>query len=158
MDVFYVTFPEMLVRVLLAIAFGAIIGWEREAAAKPAGLRTHIIISLGAAVFTLVTLELFRTSTAVAEQARVDPLRIVEGIVGGIGFLGAGTIIQARGSVEGITTAAGIWVVGAVGLACGSGYYSLAAVTAVSTVVILHLLTPLKPKLRGKGDSHTAQG
>jgi putative Mg2+ transporter-C (MgtC) family protein len=134
---FNLTFTEIVIRLILAIVLGAVIGLEREFSGKPAGLRTHMMVSLGAAAFTVVTLQVFGAVMGAMEQTRADPIRIVEGIIGGIGFLGAGTIIRARGTVEGITTAAGIWVVGAVGLACGAGYKLVALAIVVFAVVII---------------------
>jgi putative Mg2+ transporter-C (MgtC) family protein len=136
---------ELVGRLLLALVYGALLGWEREAANKPAGLRTHMMVSLGSAGFTLVSFEL---AAAAAERGTMpgDPIRIVEGVTAGIGFLGAGSIIQGRGSVEGVTTAAGLWVVGAIGIACGGGHYLLATVTAVLAFVILAGLGVLERK------------
>lgn len=129
------TLQEMVIRLGLAVALAGVVGLERELSGKPAGLRTHMMVALGAAAFTLITLQVYDAVAATA--TRSDPLRIVEGIVGGIGFLGAGTIIRSRGSVEGITTAAGIWVVGSIGLACGAGYYREAAlVTALALLIV----------------------
>ena len=127
---------DILLRLSLAAVMGALIGWEREAHDKPAGLRTHMMVCLGAATFTLATLQLFLLTEGEPNSSS-DPVRIAQGIVGGIGFLGAGQIIQSRGSVQGVTTAAGIWVVGAVGIACGIGHYVLAGMTIALAFVIL---------------------
>lgn len=141
MDSFNVPLTEALTRIALAVLFGLIIGWEREKKHKPAGLRTYSMVSMGSAVFTLVTLEIFQSAVLASQSAaRVDPLRIVEGIIGGLGFLGAGSIIRSRGTVEGLTTAAGIWVTGAIGLACGGGHYALAGITTLFTILILTVL------------------
>ena len=104
---------EVVTRLALALLYGGLIGWEREVARKPAGLRTHMMVSLGSAAFTLVSFELAAAARERDGMAS-DPIRIVEGVTAGVGFLGAGSIIQSRGSVEGITTAAGLWVVGAI--------------------------------------------
>jgi putative Mg2+ transporter-C (MgtC) family protein len=127
---------EVVTRLGLALLYGALLGWEREIRQKPAGLRTHMMVSLGSAAFTLVSFELAAAAHARGGMAS-DPIRIVEGVTAGIGFLGAGSIIQSRGSVEGITTAAGLWVVGAIGIACGGGHYVLATTTAVLAFAIL---------------------
>lgn len=140
LDTSYIPIWEAATRVLLAIFLGGMIGLERESRRKPAGLRTHIMVSLGAAIFTLVTLELFRSAIALGSVTRPDPLRIVEGVIGGLGFLGAGSIIRSGGSVEGVTTAAGIWVVGAIGLCCGCGYYSMAFLGTAAALLTLLLL------------------
>jgi putative Mg2+ transporter-C (MgtC) family protein len=130
---------EVVTRLTLALVYGGLIGWEREVQKKPAGLRTHMMVSLGSAAFTLVSFEL---AAAARERDGMpsDPIRIVEGVTAGIGFLGGGSIIQSRGSVEGITTAAGLWVVGAIGIACGGGHYVLATTTALLAFAILACL------------------
>jgi putative Mg2+ transporter-C (MgtC) family protein len=126
---------EMVCRLLLAGLLGALIGWQREIAHKPAGLRTHILISLGAALFTVVSLHVDAGS----------PSRIAANVVSGIGFLGAGAILHRAGIVEGLTTAASIWVVAAIGLAAGAGFYILSSVTAVIVFLVLlwhHMFRP----------------
>ena len=110
-------------RMIAAVAGAAILGFEREWKGKAAGLRTHIVVSLGAATFSMVSLEM----AASLDGDRIDPTRALQGVVGGIGFLGAGQIIHARGDVHGITTAAGIWLTGGVGVACGTGEFFIAA-------------------------------
>jgi putative Mg2+ transporter-C (MgtC) family protein len=131
---------DMVIRLLAAAGFASIIGLERELRNRPAGLRTHMLVSLGAAAFLLVGYEiLFATATG-DPSARIDPTRIVEGVIGGIGFLGAGSIIQARGDIHGITTGAAIWIAGAIGVACATGNFPLAAlVTAIAFVIVLVL-------------------
>jgi putative Mg2+ transporter-C (MgtC) family protein len=147
MDVF-VSSGELVLRLALSLVYGALIGWDREAHRKPAGLRTHMMVSLGSASFMLVTIELARAVVAGGHGARPDPTRIVDGVTAGIGFLGGGSIIQSRGSVEGITTAAGLWVVGAIGVACGGGHFVLATTTAVLAFVILSGLSFLDRRAR----------
>lgn len=130
--------PEtVLVRLLAAGFLAMLIGWEREAANKPAGLRTHMLVGLGAAVFYVITIEFALSPLKDAEGLGVDPTRIFQGIISGIGFLGAGAIIQGRGDVKGLTTGAGIWVSGGIGLACGGGYYLIAAITTIFTLLVL---------------------
>ena len=134
-----ISLGEVLLRMTLAAVLGAMIGWDREAQNKAAGVRTHMLVSLGAAVFILATIEMVQFTGAEGHKG-ADPTRVVEGIVTGIGFLGAGQIIQSRATVSGVTTAAGIWVVGSVGVACGGGYYPLAVLTTVFVLVILRLI------------------
>jgi putative Mg2+ transporter-C (MgtC) family protein len=129
------TLEETLIRLGLAVLLAGALGLERELVGKPAGLRTHMMVALGAAAFTLITLQIYGAVAATA--LRSDPLRIVEGVIGGIGFLGAGTIIRSRGSVEGITTAASIWVVGGIGLACGAGFFREAAIVTAMALIIV---------------------
>ncbi|CAE7449664.1 unnamed protein product [Symbiodinium sp. CCMP2456] len=127
---------ESFVRLLLATLCGAALGWEREKKAKPAGLRTHMMVSLGAATFVLAGLH-YTESLGQNEPSwlEVDLFRIVSGIIGGVGFLGAGSIIESRGDVRGLTTAASIWVAAATGLACGMGFYGL-GVMAIGLAMI----------------------
>jgi len=128
---------EMILRLLLAAVLGAVIGYQRERAGKSAGLRTHTLISVGAALFTIGSLYAF--------GATADPARVAAGIVAGIGFLGAGTIIRREGGVvEGLTTAATIWAVAAIGLAAGAGLYLVSAVTTVVILIVLFLPHPIR--------------
>lgn len=120
---------EMVVRILLALVLGGAIGYQRERADKPAGMRTLILISVGSALFTVVSVFGFDA----------DPARVAAGIVTGIGFLGAGSIMRRGDTVEGLTTASTIWIVAGIGLAAGSGLYLIAVVTAVVAVAVLML-------------------
>ena len=128
---------DVVLRLSLASLLGGLIGWDREAENKAAGLRTHMLVSLGSAIFTLAALQLSDLHAEAGGQ-RGDPTRLLQGLVTGIGFLGAGQIIQSRGEiVSGITTAAGIWVVGSIGVACGGGSYFLGGVSVAFVLVIL---------------------
>ena len=122
---------DAVFRLVVAGVLGAVVGYEREAHGRPAGLRTYILVSLGACLFTLVSILGFPGS----EQARVAAQ-----IVTGIGFIGAGTIIRAQAGVTGVTTAAGIWAIAAVGMAAGTGLYVLAIVTALGAVLVLQFV------------------
>jgi len=128
---------EIALRVLAAGAFGAIIGIQRERAGKPAGLRTHILICLGSALFTVISIYGFTGS---------DPSRVAAGIVAGIGFLGAGVIFRAYGgsAVVGLTTAASVWATAAIGMASGVGMYIIAAIVTVVAFFVLNI-----PKAKG---------
>ena len=133
---------EALLRLALAATLGGLIGIERELREREAGLRTHLLVALGSALFTIVGAygfhEFLESGQAVV---RADPTRISAQIVTGIGFLGAGAIIRQGLSVRGLTTAATLWVVAAVGLAAGAGYYSGAVIT---TALVLIALYPLR--------------
>jgi putative Mg2+ transporter-C (MgtC) family protein len=124
----------------LAAVFGAGIGLEREIRGKPVGLRTNILICLGACVFTVV-------SRRMGAEFGGSPVRMAAHIVGGIGFLGAGAIIRNHGTVQGATTAATIWLVASVGVATGAGLFVLASVTVGLALFILLALNPLEQKL-----------
>ena len=133
---------ESLLRLALAALLGGLIGVERELREREAGLRTHLLVSLGSALFTIVGAYGFHAFlTSGANVVRADPTRIAAQIVTGIGFLGAGAIIRQGLSVRGLTTAATLWVVAAVGLAAGAGYYSVAVIT---TGLVRLALWPLR--------------
>ena len=126
-----------ILRVLLAVVLGAIIGYQRERAGKPAGLRTHTLICMGAALFTVASLYGFGPLS--------DPSRVAAGVVAGIGFLGAGAIMHREGGmVEGLTTAATIWAVAGIGLAAGAGLYVASAVATAVILIILYLPHPIR--------------
>jgi putative Mg2+ transporter-C (MgtC) family protein len=120
---------ELLLQVVLATVLGGAIGMERELSGKPAGLRTNILICVGATLFTVLSLKL--------AAARGDPARVAAQILPGVGFIGAGTILHARGSVTGLTSAATIWVVAAIGMALGAGAYTEAVGTTLLVMLIL---------------------
>ena len=130
---------EAILRFLLAVALGAGIGYQRERAGKIAGMRTHILVSSGAALFTLVSIYGF-------SGAVVDISRVAAGVVVGIGFIGAGVILrgQREEEVAGLTTAATIWITAAIGLAAGAGMYLVSVIATVVTVGVLFI-----PKVRG---------
>jgi len=133
---------ESLLRLALAATLGGLIGVERELREREAGLRTHLLVALGSALFTIVGAYGFHAFVASGQSVvRADPTRIAAQIVTGIGFLGAGAIIRQGFSVRGLTTAATLWVVAAVGLAAGAGYYSVAVIT---TALVLIALYPLR--------------
>ena len=125
----------MIARLLLAVVLGILVGVEREIVHKPAGLRTHALVSLGACLFTVVSIDYFD----------VDPARIAAGIVTGIGFIGAGSIIAEKGHVQGVTTAASLWCVASIGLAVGVGAYVLAVVSSALVFGVLWLRKAEKP-------------
>ncbi len=123
------TETELVLRLVLAALIGGLIGLEREIVHRPAGIRTHMLVSLGACLLTVITL-----ATAPAEIART-----MAGIVTGIGFLGAGTIFKSKSDVHGLTTAASIWVMAAIGVAIGLGYYLITLVVAGLALFILYI-------------------
>jgi putative Mg2+ transporter-C (MgtC) family protein len=122
--------PDDLVGIILAVVFGAAIGLEREVRGKAAGLRTNVLICLGAAVFTIISRHM-----GGGQQGSVT--RIAAQIVTGVGFLGAGAIIRDRAGIYGLTTAATIWLVASIGMACGAGFHLLAAISSLIAVLVL---------------------
>ena len=135
---------EIAVKLVLSTFFGGIIGYEREAHGRAAGLRTHILVSLGSCLIMLTSIYLFHAYKGIAQ---VDPGRIAAGVVTGIGFLGAGTILRYRGSVIGLTTAASIWAVAAIGLASGSGFYYGAFLTTLLVLGTLIFISKFEYKI-----------
>jgi putative Mg2+ transporter-C (MgtC) family protein len=131
------TDTELISRLLTAALLGALLGFERELRNKSAGLRTNILIALGSALFTLMSYEF-------AAEGKGDPGRVAAQIVTGIGFLGAGAIIQRDGGIQGLTTAATVWVNAAVGVAAGGGEYHLAFIATGVTLAALLVLAPLE--------------
>ena len=132
--------PDDLVGIILAVVFGTAIGLEREVRGKAAGLRTNVLICLGAAVFTII-------SKRMGVEHNDSLTRIVAQIVTGVGFLGAGAIIQDRAGVHGLTTAATIWLVASIGMACGAGFHGLAVLSALMAVLVLMGLGQLEKPL-----------
>ncbi|WP_404380300.1 MgtC/SapB family protein [Caenispirillum salinarum] len=141
----HLTLTEIAARLGIAILFGGLVGLNREWLHKPAGLRTHILVALASATFAVLARELFLD--AVDEGGRPDPVRVVEAVVTGVAFLGAGTIIQQSGSVEGMTTGASIWLAGAIGAASGSGHYVVAAMCTIMGLVVLILVNELEHRV-----------
>jgi putative Mg2+ transporter-C (MgtC) family protein len=145
---------DLIVRILVSGLLGGLIGLERELADQPAGLRTNILVSIGATLFTLIgsygVAPFFEGEGSV--QVTFDPTRVAAQIVSGIGFLGAGAILREGVNIKGLTTAAALWVSAAIGTAVGLGYWPAAIVTVVVTVLTLGLLKSLAyrafPRLR----------
>jgi putative Mg2+ transporter-C (MgtC) family protein len=127
---------EVAIRLAIAVLIGGLIGWDRQRSDKPAGIRTHMLVSLGSACFTLLGFEVGEHLSP-AHGPGFDPTRVLQGVIGGIGFLGAGAIIRNNGHVSGITTAAGVWVAGALGACAGVGAYVLALGTTIMAFAIL---------------------
>ena len=130
---------EPFLRLLAAMAMGGLIGLERELRAKDAGLRTHFLVALGSALFTLVSQYGFGADLK-------DSSRVAAQVVSGIGFLGAGTIIFQKNVVHGLTTAAGLWVTAAIGLSCGTGMFAVAGATTVLVLLGLEVVNALHPR------------
>ncbi|MET4701884.1 putative Mg2+ transporter-C (MgtC) family protein [Constrictibacter sp. MBR-5] len=128
---------EMALRLGVAAVLGCVLGLDREVRGKSAGMRTHMLIALGAATTAVVTMEIYDALHVDFPDTRADPLRMIEGVMTGVGFLGAGAIIRSGGSVHGMTSAANIWICGAIGLACGAGFYQLALVAFGFAVLVL---------------------
>lgn len=148
----------LMLRLVVALLLGAVIGWERELQRMPAGFRTHSLVALGSAIFTVVSAYAFTGPGS-------DPTRIAAQVVSGVGFLGGGAILHYGGTVRGLTTAASLWAVAAVGMAAGAGLFFVATVSAVLVIVALEIFDRLErvakrrfniPPTRGPGPSDDA--
>lgn len=139
-----IPYPVIVARFCGAIFFGGLIGFEREAQDKAAGLRTHILISLAAAVFAIISIESVHMPGLSDEQVRIDPLRVVEAVTAGVAFLAAGTIVLSQGEVRGLTTGAGMWLAGAIGLALGFGHWLIAAFALAAGLTVLYAVGRLE--------------
>jgi len=141
-----ITNSDIIVRLLVALVLCGLIGMERKHYRKPAGFRTNILVGMGAAVLAIMAVQIYADFNPT--QA-VDVGRIIGQVVTGIGFLGAGAIIQSRGSVHGLTTAATLWVVAAIGMAVGLGYYFLGAMATLAALVVLEILGRIEFRITG---------
>ena len=158
----YTSFPVVVARLLLAAIFGAAIGFEREWRNRPAGLRTHILVCVAAATFAILTIEIIHapmfTSDALGDAVKVDPIRVVEAVTAGVAFLAAGVVIFTRGQVHGLTTGAGMWLAGAIGVASGLGLWQIALFTTLLALVVLALLYAFESKLDMNQGDDFAEG
>jgi putative Mg2+ transporter-C (MgtC) family protein len=141
--------PEWLIAVRLGLAclLGGLIGLEREIGNHDAGLRTHILVALASCVFTLVAWEIYQHIRAIEQPATGDPVRIIEAVTAGAGFLAAGIIFQSGSKVHGLTTGAGVWTAAAIGVACGAGAYAIAIITTALALIVLFGFAFLKRKM-----------
>ncbi len=139
--------------ILFATALGSLIGLEREIHGQPAGLRTHMILAVGAAVAAIISISYSQFLSN--PDLPSDPGRIVAQVVSGVGFLGAGAIMKAGVTVKGLTTASSLWTTAIIGIACGSKYYELACFTTVVVILILSLINYLENLLMTQYRTHT---
>lgn len=147
----HTAFPVIVARLLLAALFGAAIGFEREWRNRPAGLRTHILVCVAAAIYALLTVEIVHAPMFMRDGAQFDPIRIVEAVTAGVAFLAAGIVVFTRGEVHGLTTGAGMWLAGAIGVAAGLGLWQVALFATALALVVLGLLHALELKLAMNG-------
>lgn len=145
---------EFILRIFVAAILGGAVGLEREYRDKAAGFRTHFLVALGSALFMIISAYGFEGALVSAEH-RLDVSRIAAQVVSGIGFIGAGTIIFQKNAVRGLTTAAGVWVTAAIGLACGAGMYVLAATATLLVLIGLEAFNFFLHKFdkKARGDS-----
>ena len=140
---------QIIIRLLISVLVSGLIGLERQLHRRAAGLRTHILVCVGSTLIMLTSLYIF---DIYKDKIAIDPSRIAAGVITGIGFLGAGTIIRYGEEIRGLTTAASLWVVAALGLAVGCGFYTAAIATTVIVLLTLMFLRRLENKIFG--DKH----
>jgi len=140
-----ITLFSTTIRVILAVILGGVIGLEREKKGVSAGLRTHILVTVGATLIMLTSLYIYYMFKE--DGCSIDPGRIAAGVVTGVGFLGAGTIIRSKEGIRGLTTAASIWISAAIGLAVGCGYFSAAIIVTGTSYLALSILKKLEKEV-----------
>jgi putative Mg2+ transporter-C (MgtC) family protein len=143
----WLPFPAIAARLLLSAVLGAAVGFEREWRHRPAGLRTHILVCLAAAMIAVLTTELAKNEIFSGQAIRLDPVRTVEAVTSGVAFLATGIIIFARGHVLGLTTGAGMWLAAAIGLAVGFGYWQIACLATLLALIVLAVLRVIEAKV-----------
>lgn len=143
----HMPFTVIAARLLVAALLGALVGFEREWRHHPAGLRTHMLVALASAAFAILGIEIVHSNQFESDGARLDPIRMIEAVTAGVAFLAAGSIIFARGKVQGLTTGAGLWLAGAIGLAAGLGFWQVAAFATLLALIILGLMHQMEKRL-----------
>lgn len=149
------SFGVIAIRLLVAAVLGALIGLEREIKNHPAGLRTHMLVATAAAAFTIMTFEIYHEMVDLSADsiARLDPIRVIEAVTAGVAFLAAGAIIRSgRGDIKGLTTGAAMWMAGAIGVAAGAGFFSVAVLATVLVLIITILLGQFEKRFLDKQD------
>ena len=142
----WLPFSVIAGRLLIAAILSAVVGFEREWRNRPAGLRTHILVCLTTAAIAILTIEITHLSVFSGQEIRIDPIRLVEATTAGVAFLAAGLIFFAKGEVHGLTTGAGMWLAGAIGLAIGLGFWQIASFATLLTLLVLGLLSTSQGK------------
>ncbi|WOS63441.1 MgtC/SapB family protein [Sinorhizobium fredii] len=151
-------YPVIFARLCGAILLGALIGIEREKRQRPAGLRTHILVSLASAIFAVVAVESVHMTSLSGPEVRIDPIRVVEAVTAGVAFLAAGMIVFSKGEVKGLTTGAGMWLAGAVGISVGFGFWLIATFAAVASLIVLFILGRMEVALQWKAPEGEENG
>jgi putative Mg2+ transporter-C (MgtC) family protein len=134
----------IIIRLLIALVCGSVVGFEREWRSHAAGLRTHILVCLSAAIVAILTIEITKHSAFSSDAVRPDPIRLIEAVTAGVAFLAAGMIVFSKGEVKGLTTGAGLWLAGSIGLACGLGFWQIGLIATLFAVCVLWLIRRLE--------------
>jgi len=143
----HLPFSVIAFRLILAVVVGGAIGFEREVQNRPAGLRTHILTCVAAAMIAILGIEITQFPAFKDESVKMDPIRLIEAVTAGVAFLAAGTILMARGQVHGLTTGAGMWLAAALGLACGLGLWQVAVLGTVLALAVLMVVGRMEKEL-----------
>ena len=143
---------DIFIRIVVSVVLGSIIGLERELTNKSAGLRTQIMVCLGSCIFTI--LSIYGFSTAVTLYPLGDPSRVAAQIITGIGFIGAGTVLRQGLTVTGLTTASTLWIVSAIGMACGCGQLKIAVASTILAVLVLVIIRVIERRILPRGLKH----
>lgn len=142
----------IMMRLVVAMLCGGAIGFERERKNRAAGLRTHILVCLSSAIVAILTIEIAHHAAFQGDSARVDPLRLIEAITAGVAFLAAGMIVFSKGEVRGLTTGAGLWFSGSIGLAAGLGFWQVSLLATALALIVLWLLHGIESHVAPKTD------
>lgn len=142
----------IMMRLVVAMLCGGAIGFERERKNRAAGLRTHILVCLSSAIVAILTIEIAHHAAFQGDSARVDPLRLIEAITAGVAFLAAGMIVFSKGEVRGLTTGAGLWFSGSIGLAAGLGFWQVSLLATALALIVLWLLHGIESHVTPKTD------
>jgi putative Mg2+ transporter-C (MgtC) family protein len=137
----------IVIRLLIAMACGAAIGVEREWRSHAAGLRTHVLVCLSAAIVAILTIEIAHHDAFNRQEVRLDPIRLIEAVTAGVAFLAAGMIVFNKGEVKGLTTGAGLWFAGSIGLSCGLGFWQIGLIATGFALTVLWLLRLVEHRL-----------
>ncbi|SDW67380.1 MgtC/SapB family protein [Roseicitreum antarcticum] len=143
----------IIVRLLGAVIFSGLIGFERETRHRPAGLRTHMLVGLASAAYCLIMLEVMATMESSSQSLAMDPLRLLEAVTGGVAFLAAGMIIFSGGKVQGLTTGASLWLAAALGLGAGFGFWPLAVLSTGLALIVIRLIGLAEHAVKKHGDA-----
>ena len=140
------------IRLTIALLLGAVVGFEREWRRNAAGLRTHILVSLASALLAILSIDIAHMPAFQGDAIRIDPFRLIEAVTSGVAFLAAGLIVFSRGRVRNLTTGAGMWLAGTIGLATGFGFWQVAILTTMLAFVVLGLLGLLKARIHHEAE------
>ncbi|MDX5401902.1 MAG: MgtC/SapB family protein [Rhodobacterales bacterium] len=148
----YLGWDTIIVRLLAAVLFSGLIGFERESRNRPAGLRTHMLVGLASAAYCLIMLEILASSKGVSAGLAMDPLRLLESVTSGVAFLAAGMIVFSKGRVKGLTTGASLWLAAALGLGAGFGFWPIASLGTGLALIIIRLIGAAEKAAKGRTD------